>query len=165
MHSAVLCLASAQWSHSWSSRWIDTSWSLALWLPSALCHANAPWSYSPLRGCTQWAGVCLLSSDGVSEARTCSHAQTAGRYWMLSSRSGAYVPEGLLTSCSWDYMTFSPSVRAYTMLLFIFVFFIPLFVIMYCYIFIFRAIRDTNRWLLVLLTVTWVALRIKVFRA
>ncbi|KAL0179455.1 hypothetical protein M9458_024897, partial [Cirrhinus mrigala] len=50
----------------------------------------------------------------------------------------------LLTSCSWDYMTFSPSVRAYTMLLFTFVFFIPLFVIIYCYFFIFRAIRDTN---------------------
>ncbi|KAA0725157.1 Melanopsin-A Mammalian-like melanopsin [Triplophysa tibetana] len=67
--------------------------------------------------------------------------------WSLPPFFGwsAYVPEGLLTSCSWDYMTFSPSVRAYTMLLFIFVFFIPLFVIMYCYFFIFRAIRDTNR--------------------
>nr|XP_055032865.1 inactive ubiquitin carboxyl-terminal hydrolase 54 isoform X4 [Misgurnus anguillicaudatus] len=67
--------------------------------------------------------------------------------WSLPPFFGwsAYVPEGLLTSCSWDYMTFSPSVRAYTMLLFIFVFFIPLFVIMYCYIFIFRAIRNTNR--------------------
>ena len=42
-------------------------------------------------------------------------------------------------------MTFSPSVRAYTMLLFIFVFFIPLFIIIYCYFFIFRAIRSTNR--------------------
>lgn len=59
--------------------------------------------------------------------------------------SGAYVPEGLLTSCTWDYMTFTPSVRAYTMLLFIFVFFLPLFIIIYCYIFIFRAIRSTNQ--------------------
>lgn len=67
--------------------------------------------------------------------------------WSLPPFFGwsAYVPEGLLTSCSWDYMTFSPSVRAYTMLLFTFVFFIPLFVIIYCYFFIFRAIRDTNR--------------------
>uniref|UniRef100_A0A673KQY3 Opsin 4b n=1 Tax=Sinocyclocheilus rhinocerous TaxID=307959 RepID=A0A673KQY3_9TELE len=67
--------------------------------------------------------------------------------WSLPPFFGwsAYVPEGLLTSCLWDYMTFSPSVRAYTMLLFTFVFFIPLFVIMYCYFFIFRAIRDTNR--------------------
>lgn len=61
------------------------------------------------------------------------------------SFSGAYVPEGLLTSCTWDYMTFTPSVRAYTMLLFIFVFFLPLFIIIYCYVFIFRAIRSTNR--------------------
>lgn len=61
------------------------------------------------------------------------------------SPPGAYVPEGLLTSCTWDYMTFTPSVRAYTMLLFIFVFFLPLLVIIYCYVFIFRAIRSTNQ--------------------
>ncbi|XP_075935097.1 melanopsin-A-like [Anarhichas minor] len=67
--------------------------------------------------------------------------------WSLPPFFGwsAYVPEGLLTSCSWDYMTFTPSVRAYTMLLFIFVFFLPLFIIIYCYFFIFRAIRTTNR--------------------
>ncbi|CAB1312559.1 unnamed protein product [Coregonus sp. 'balchen'] len=67
--------------------------------------------------------------------------------WSLPPFFGwsAYVPEGLLTSCTWDYVTFTPSVRAYTMLLFTFVFFIPLIVIMYCYFFIFRAIRTTNR--------------------
>lgn len=66
--------------------------------------------------------------------------------WSLPPFFGwsAYVPEGLMTSCTWDYMTFTPSVRAYTMLLFIFVFFLPLFIIMYCYYFIFRAIRTTN---------------------
>lgn len=63
----------------------------------------------------------------------------------LFSPPGAYVPEGLLTSCTWDYMTFTPSVRAYTMLLFIFVFFLPLLIIIYCYVFIFRAIRSTNQ--------------------
>lgn len=31
------------------------------------------------------------------------------------------------------------------MLLFIFVFFLPLFIIIYCYVFIFRAIRATNQ--------------------
>ncbi|XP_054881559.1 melanopsin-A-like, partial [Poeciliopsis prolifica] len=67
--------------------------------------------------------------------------------WSLPPFFGwsAYVPEGLLTSCTWDYMTFTPSVRAYTMLLFIFIFFLPLFIIIYCYVFIFRAIRSTNR--------------------
>ncbi|KAK7140106.1 hypothetical protein R3I94_012650 [Phoxinus phoxinus] len=66
--------------------------------------------------------------------------------WSLPPFFGwsAYVPEGLLTSCTWDYMTFTPSVRAYTMLLFTFVFFIPLIVIIYCYFFIFRSIRITN---------------------
>ncbi|XP_006915512.1 melanopsin isoform X1 [Pteropus alecto] len=67
--------------------------------------------------------------------------------WSLPPFFGwsAYVPEGLLTSCSWDYMSFTPSVRAYTMLLFCFVFFLPLLIIIYCYIFIFRAIRETGQ--------------------
>ncbi|KAF4084889.1 hypothetical protein AMELA_G00111220 [Ameiurus melas] len=67
-------------------------------------------------------------------------------FWSLPPFFGwsAYVPEGLMTSCTWDYMTFTPSVRAYTMLLFVCVFFIPLFVIMYCYFCIFRAIRNTT---------------------
>ncbi|XP_053367587.1 opsin 4b [Clarias gariepinus] len=66
--------------------------------------------------------------------------------WSLPPFFGwsAYVPEGLMTSCTWDYMTFTPSVRAYTMLLFVCVFFIPLFIIMYCYFCIFRAIRNTT---------------------
>ncbi|NIG58720.1 melanopsin isoform 2 [Pontoporia blainvillei] len=67
--------------------------------------------------------------------------------WSLPPFFGwsAYVPEGLLTSCSWDYVSFMPSVRAYTMLLFCFVFFLPLLVIIYCYIFIFKAIRETGQ--------------------
>ncbi|XP_041124889.1 melanopsin-A-like [Polyodon spathula] len=67
--------------------------------------------------------------------------------WSLPPFFGwsAYIPEGLLTSCTWDYLTFTPSVRAYTMLLFIFVFFIPLLIVMYCYFFIFRAIHSTNK--------------------
>ncbi|KAK7913400.1 hypothetical protein WMY93_013611 [Mugilogobius chulae] len=64
--------------------------------------------------------------------------------WIFG-RKGAYVPEGLMTSCSWDYMTFTPSVRSYTMLLFTFVFFIPLGIIIFCYFCIFRAIRHTTR--------------------
>eukprot|EP00063_Salmo_salar_P038833 XP_014013668.1 PREDICTED: melanopsin-A-like isoform X2 [Salmo salar] len=68
-------------------------------------------------------------------------------FWSLPPFFGwsAYVPEGLMTSCSWDYMTFTPSVRSYTMLLFIFVFFIPLFIIIYCYICIFIAVRSATR--------------------
>ncbi|XP_041670853.1 melanopsin-A-like [Cheilinus undulatus] len=67
--------------------------------------------------------------------------------WSLPPFFGwsAYVPEGLMTSCSWDYMTFTPSVRSYTMLLFTFVFFIPLSVIIFSYCCIFRAIRHTTR--------------------
>ncbi|KAM6266013.1 melanopsin [Porphyrio hochstetteri] len=67
--------------------------------------------------------------------------------WSLPPFFGwsAYVPEGLLTSCSWDYMTFTPSVRAYTMLLFCFVFFIPLIAIIYSYVFIFETIKKANK--------------------
>ncbi|KAG9346185.1 hypothetical protein JZ751_008008 [Albula glossodonta] len=92
-----------------------------------------------------------LASIGVmSRKRALAILAAAWVYsmgWSLPPFFGwsAYVPEGLLTSCSWDYTTFSPSVRAYTMLLFTFVFFIPLFIIIYCYFFIFRAIRDTNK--------------------
>ncbi|XP_070121669.1 melanopsin isoform X4 [Equus caballus] len=71
-------------------------------------------------------------------------ASSLYKQWLFG-KAGAYVPEGLLTSCSWDYMTFTPSVRAYTMLLMCFVFFLPLLVIVYCYVFIFRAIRETGR--------------------
>ncbi|XP_071420021.1 melanopsin isoform X5 [Pithys albifrons albifrons] len=68
--------------------------------------------------------------------------------WSLPPFFGwsAYVPEGLLTSCSWDYMTFTPSVRAYTMLLFCFVFFIPLIAIICSYVFIFEAIKKANKY-------------------
>uniref|UniRef100_A0A3Q1GCC7 Opsin 4a (melanopsin) n=1 Tax=Acanthochromis polyacanthus TaxID=80966 RepID=A0A3Q1GCC7_9TELE len=92
-----------------------------------------------------------LASIGVlSRKRALLILMAAWAYslgWSLPPFFGwsAYVPEGLLTSCTWDYMTFTPSVRAYTMLLFIFVFFLPLFIIIYCYVFIFRAIRNTNQ--------------------
>nr|XP_020770697.1 melanopsin isoform X3 [Odocoileus virginianus texanus] len=71
-------------------------------------------------------------------------ASSLYKQWLFGE-AGAYVPEGLLTSCSWDYVSFTPSVRAYTMLLFCFVFFLPLLVIIYCYIFIFKAIRETGQ--------------------
>uniref|UniRef100_A0A3P8U5Y0 Opsin 4 n=1 Tax=Amphiprion percula TaxID=161767 RepID=A0A3P8U5Y0_AMPPE len=92
-----------------------------------------------------------LASLGVmSHKKALSIVAVAWVYsmgWSLPPFFGwsAYVPEGLMTSCSWDYMTFTPSVRSYTMLLFTFVFFIPLSIIIFCYCCIFRAIRHTTR--------------------
>ncbi|XP_070774518.1 melanopsin-like [Enoplosus armatus] len=66
--------------------------------------------------------------------------------WSLPPFFGwsAYVPEGLQTSCSWDYMSFTAAVRAYTILLFAFVFFVPLGLIAGCYFAIFRAVRQAG---------------------
>ncbi|KAM9772990.1 melanopsin-A-like isoform 2-T12 [Syngnathus typhle] len=92
----------------------------------------------------------LASLGSMSRRKALSIVAVAWLYsmgWSLPPFFGwsAYVPEGLMTSCSWDYMTFTPAVRSYTMLLFTFVFFIPLFVIIFCYCCIFRAIRHTTR--------------------
>ncbi|XP_054454330.1 melanopsin-A-like [Anoplopoma fimbria] len=92
----------------------------------------------------------LASLGAMSRRKALSILAAAWVYsagWSLPPFFGwsAYVPEGLMTSCSWDYMTFTPSVRSYTMLLFTFVFFIPLFIIIFSYCCIFRAIRHTTR--------------------
>ncbi|XP_035997874.1 melanopsin-A isoform X2 [Fundulus heteroclitus] len=92
----------------------------------------------------------LASLGAMSHKKALCFVAVAWVYsmgWSLPPFFGwsAYVPEGLMTSCSWDYMTFTPSVRSYTMLLFTFVFFIPLSIIIFCYCGIFRAIRHTTR--------------------
>ncbi|XP_041643678.1 opsin 4xb [Cheilinus undulatus] len=67
--------------------------------------------------------------------------------WSLAPLVGwsSYIPEGLMTSCTWDYVTYTLANRSYTMMLCCFVFFIPLGVIFYCYLFMFLAIRKTSR--------------------
>nr|BAX02590.1 melanopsin [Trichiurus lepturus] len=67
--------------------------------------------------------------------------------WSVAPLLGwsSYIPEGLMTSCTWDYVTYTKSNRSYTMMLCCFVFFIPLGIIFYCYIVMFLAIRKTSR--------------------
>ncbi|KAJ7987156.1 hypothetical protein DPEC_G00335830 [Dallia pectoralis] len=67
--------------------------------------------------------------------------------WSLAPLLGwsSYVPEGLMTSCTWDYVTSTPANRSYTLMLCVFVFFIPLGVIFYCYLCMFLAIRTASR--------------------
>ncbi|ETE69674.1 Melanopsin, partial [Ophiophagus hannah] len=57
----------------------------------------------------------------------------------------SYIPEGLMISCTWDYVSYSPANRSYTMLLCWCVFFIPLMIIFHCYLFMFLTIRSTGR--------------------
>ncbi|XP_028599832.2 melanopsin isoform X4 [Podarcis muralis] len=64
--------------------------------------------------------------------------------WILGD-IGSYIPEGLMISCTWDYVSYSPANRSYTMMLCCFVFFIPLIIIFHCYLFMFLAIRSTGR--------------------
>ncbi|XP_044075547.1 melanopsin-like [Siniperca chuatsi] len=92
----------------------------------------------------------LALLDGVSRGRVLVVLAGVWLYslgWSLPPFFGwsAYVPEGLQTSCSWDYMSFTASVRAYTILLFTFVFFIPLGLIAGCYFAIFQAVRQAGR--------------------
>ncbi|KAM3867481.1 opsin 4xb [Diretmus argenteus] len=67
--------------------------------------------------------------------------------WSLAPLIGwsSYIPEGLMTSCTWDYVTYSLANRCYTLMLCCCVFFIPLGVIFYCYLFMFLAVRKTSR--------------------
>ncbi|XP_076159253.1 opsin 4xa isoform X1 [Alosa pseudoharengus] len=67
--------------------------------------------------------------------------------WSLAPLLGwsSYIPEGLMTSCTWDYVTSTPSNKSYTLMLCCFVFFVPLGIILYCYLFMFLAIRSTGR--------------------
>uniref|UniRef100_A0A3Q2Y271 Opsin 4xb n=2 Tax=Hippocampus comes TaxID=109280 RepID=A0A3Q2Y271_HIPCM len=67
--------------------------------------------------------------------------------WSLAPLVGwsSYIPEGLMTSCTWDYVTYTAANRSYTMMLCCFVFFIPLLIIFYCYLLIFLAVRKTSR--------------------
>ncbi|XP_036384603.1 opsin 4xa [Megalops cyprinoides] len=67
--------------------------------------------------------------------------------WSLAPLLGwsSYIPEGLMTSCTWDYVTSTASNKSYTLMLCCFVFFIPLAIISYCYLFMFLAIRKTSK--------------------
>nr|ALG92572.1 Xenopus-like melanopsin-2 [Danio rerio] len=67
--------------------------------------------------------------------------------WSLAPLIGwsSYIPEGLMTSCTWDYVSPSPANKSYTMMLCCFVFFIPLSIILYCYLFMFLSVRQASR--------------------
>ncbi|KAM6958772.1 melanopsin-A-like [Aplochiton taeniatus] len=67
--------------------------------------------------------------------------------WSLAPLFGwsSYIPEGLMTSCTWDYVTSSAANRSYTLMLCCFVFFIPLGIIFYCYLVMFLTIRRASR--------------------
>ncbi|KAG8175379.1 hypothetical protein JTE90_018064 [Oedothorax gibbosus] len=58
---------------------------------------------------------------------------------------GAFVPEGFLTSCSFDYLSRTASNRSYFLYIFFFGFFLPIFVISVCYAFIMKTIFQNEK--------------------
>ncbi|XP_012959557.2 melanopsin isoform X1 [Anas platyrhynchos] len=92
----------------------------------------------------------LRSIQWTSKKRTMQVIAAVWLYslgWSVAPLFGwsSYVPEGLMISCTWDYVTYSPANRSYTMILCCCVFFIPLIIIFHCYLFMFLAIRSTGR--------------------
>ncbi|KAF1516343.1 UNVERIFIED_CONTAM: Melanopsin, partial [Eudyptes pachyrhynchus] len=92
----------------------------------------------------------LRSIQWTSKKRTMQIIAVVWLYslgWSVAPLLGwsSYVPEGLMISCTWDYVTYSPANRSYTMILCCCVFFIPLIIIFHCYLFMFLAIRRTGR--------------------
>ncbi|KAM8829038.1 opsin 4xa isoform 2-T3 [Spinachia spinachia] len=86
----------------------------------------------------------------TSRRRTCLSIALVWLYslaWSLAPLLGwsSYIPEGLMTSCTWDYVTSTPANKSYTLMLCCFVFFIPLGIISYCYLCMFLAIRQASR--------------------
>ncbi|KAM3600140.1 uncharacterized protein V6R79_018410 [Siganus canaliculatus] len=92
----------------------------------------------------------LQAIQWTSKRRTCFIIALVWLYslaWSLAPLLGwsSYIPEGLMTSCTWDYVTSTPANKSYTLMLCCFVFFIPLGIISYCYLCMFLAIRQTSR--------------------
>ncbi|XP_035808512.2 opsin 4xa isoform X1 [Amphiprion ocellaris] len=86
----------------------------------------------------------------TSTRRTCLIIALVWMYslaWSLAPLLGwsSYIPEGLMTSCTWDYVTSTLANKSYTLMLCCFVFFIPLGIISYCYLCMFLAIRQASR--------------------
>ncbi|XP_037547945.1 opsin 4xa [Nematolebias whitei] len=92
----------------------------------------------------------LQSIGWTSARRTCLIIALVWLYsfaWSLAPLLGwsSYIPEGLMTSCTWDYVTSTPANKSYTLMLCCFVFFIPLGIISYCYLWMFLTIRHASR--------------------
>ncbi|XP_054467956.1 opsin 4xa [Anoplopoma fimbria] len=92
----------------------------------------------------------LQAISWTSKKRTCFIIALVWLYslaWSLAPLLGwsSYIPEGLMTSCTWDYVTSTPANKSYTLMLCCFVFFIPLGIISYCYLCMFLAIRHASR--------------------
>lgn len=92
----------------------------------------------------------LQAIQWSSKKRTCFIIGLVWIYslaWSLAPLLGwsSYIPEGLMTSCTWDYVTSTPANKSYTLMLCCFVFFIPLGIISYCYMCMFLAIRHASR--------------------
>lgn len=110
------------------------------------------WSLAPLVGWSKMLFICPPTTARNMHLQSPKEQQylifyvPSQCYYYLFVHSGSYIPEGLMTSCTWDYVTYTLANRSYTMMLCCFVFFIPLAIIFYCYVLMFLAIRKTSRY-------------------
>lgn len=100
------------------------------------------WSLAPLLGWSKW--LILSPPYFFHSFRSNNSFESLSLFFFPPQ--GSYIPEGLMTSCTWDYVTSTPANKSYTLMLCCFVFFIPLGIISYCYLCMFLAIRHASRW-------------------
>lgn len=132
----------------WSSKRRTTLAILVVWLYSLA------WSLAPLVGWSESPQTACLFTSSKHKSRLVFNyfimiTENYCFLWfwhILFSLLGSYIPEGLMTSCTWDYVTYTTASRSYTMMLCCFVFFIPLGIILYCYLLMFLSIRKTGRY-------------------
>lgn len=62
----------------------------------------------------------------------------------LNTGISKYVPEGFLTTCSFDYLSNATNERIFMFIFFVFAWCVPFFVISYCYIHILRVVFGTR---------------------
>uniref|UniRef100_A0A672ZGN5 Opsin 4xa n=1 Tax=Sphaeramia orbicularis TaxID=375764 RepID=A0A672ZGN5_9TELE len=100
-------------------------------------------------GCKMYAFCGTATFGRPKDAPASSLRWSGSTHWPGASHLclgwSSYIPEGLMTSCTWDYVTSTPANKSYTLMLCCFVFFIPLGIISYCYLCMFLAIRHASR--------------------
>ncbi|XP_024909061.1 melanopsin-A-like [Cynoglossus semilaevis] len=94
---------------------------------------------------TRWTYLTTFTTPSWCLSLSLGRWASWSTLWLFLPSIGSYIPEVLMTSCTWEYVTYTWSNRSYTMMLCCFVFFIPMGIILFCYILMFLAVKKTGR--------------------